>query len=95
MPNLQEVAVEWNEIDGSKLDVFTSSIQMARDIFAIRIAYMLGFWKQTPEHSEVLKADRVTPPAALQEDSPAVSADVPAPTSASSSRRGANKRREA
>lgn len=47
----------WNEIDGSKLDVMTSSIQMARDIFAIRVAYMLGAWKVAPDMQPVLVAD--------------------------------------
>jgi len=38
------VPVTWNEIEGSKLDVLTSTIQMARDIMAIRLCYMFGLW---------------------------------------------------
>jgi len=40
-----EVAVKWQEIPGSKLSPFASSVQMAIDLTRIRIAYMLGFWK--------------------------------------------------
>lgn len=39
-----EVPVNWQEIDGSKLDTFWSSIQMLRDLFRIRLCYMLGYW---------------------------------------------------
>jgi dolichyl-phosphate beta-glucosyltransferase len=40
-----EVPVRWSEIDGSKLDVVSASIEMARDIVLIRACYMLGLWK--------------------------------------------------
>lgn len=40
-----EVPVVWQEIAGSKLDPASASIQMARDIIVIRIAYMLGWWQ--------------------------------------------------
>jgi dolichyl-phosphate beta-glucosyltransferase len=40
-----EVAVNWQEIDGSKLDPLTTSLQMLRDLFRIRLCYMLGLWK--------------------------------------------------
>ena len=39
-----EVPVAWQEIAGSKLDPATASLQMARDIIVIRIAYLLGWW---------------------------------------------------
>lgn len=39
-----EVAVNWREIAGSKLDPFWSSIQMARDLARIRLAFLLGLW---------------------------------------------------
>ncbi|KAN0039214.1 hypothetical protein ACTA71_001408 [Dictyostelium dimigraforme] len=42
---IAEVAVNWTEIDGSKLDPFSSSIQMAKDIVRIRFRYLLGIWK--------------------------------------------------
>ncbi|EGC34299.1 hypothetical protein DICPUDRAFT_35249 [Dictyostelium purpureum] len=42
---IAEVAVNWTEIDGSKLDPFSSSIQMAKDILRIRMRYLLGIWK--------------------------------------------------
>lgn len=40
-----EVPVNWHEVEGSKLDVFSSTIQMLRDLFTIRTCYMLGLWK--------------------------------------------------
>eukprot|EP01132_Coremiostelium_polycephalum_P002947 gene2947-3678_t len=41
---IAEVAVNWTEVDGSKLDPFSSSIQMAKDILRIRLRYILGIW---------------------------------------------------
>ncbi|KAI9301590.1 nucleotide-diphospho-sugar transferase [Cunninghamella echinulata] len=40
-----EVQVNWHEIDGSKVNLITDSVQMARDLFLIRLNYVLGFWK--------------------------------------------------
>lgn len=40
-----EVAVNWQEIDGSKLDPLASSIQMLRDLCRIRACYTLGVWR--------------------------------------------------
>jgi hypothetical protein len=49
-PSLQEVPVTWEEIDGSKLDVLSSTLQMARDILTIRLCYTLGIWSwRAPE----------------------------------------------
>ncbi|SAL96122.1 hypothetical protein [Absidia glauca] len=42
---LVEVQVKWHEIDGSKVNLITDSAQMARDLFLIRLNFMLGFWK--------------------------------------------------
>lgn len=47
---MSEVAVSWEEVDGSKLiqskaDVVVTSLNMARDIVTVRVAYMLGLWK--------------------------------------------------
>merc|ERR1712226_315328 len=39
-----EVAVNWTEIDGSKLVPVFSWIQMGKDILLIRLRYMLGIW---------------------------------------------------
>jgi dolichyl-phosphate beta-glucosyltransferase len=46
---MKEVSVNWHEVEGSKLirtklDIITTSLYMARDIIAIRLAYMFGFW---------------------------------------------------
>lgn len=43
-----EVDVQWVEIPGSKLNLFRDSIQMARDILCLRLAYTFGLW-QTPD----------------------------------------------
>ena len=40
-----EVPVNWAEVDGSKIDLSSDALKMARDITAIRIAYALGVWK--------------------------------------------------
>lgn len=39
-----EVPVNWEEIDGSKLNVVEASISMARDFLMVRILYLLGVW---------------------------------------------------
>ena len=39
-----EVPVNWQEIDGSKLDTFWTSLQMLRDLFRIRLCYTVGRW---------------------------------------------------
>eukprot|EP00731_Ephydatia_muelleri_P030836 Em0022g350a len=39
-----EVAVNWQEIDGSKLVPVFSWLQMGRDILFIRLCYMFGIW---------------------------------------------------
>jgi hypothetical protein len=41
--------VNWREVEGSKLiktkfDVVTTSLTMARDMLAVRLAYVLGIW---------------------------------------------------
>lgn len=40
-----EVAVNWQEIDGSKIIPVFSWAQMGKDILFIRLRYTLGFWK--------------------------------------------------
>jgi dolichyl-phosphate beta-glucosyltransferase len=47
---MREVAVNWREVEGSKLirrkiDVITTSLTMARDMLCVRLAYVLGLWK--------------------------------------------------
>jgi len=42
---ITEVAVNWTEVEGSKLDPFSSSIQMAKDILRIRVRYLFGIWR--------------------------------------------------
>ncbi|MEE6472439.1 hypothetical protein FKM82_009605 [Ascaphus truei] len=40
-----EVAVNWTEIEGSKLVPFWSWLQMGRDLLFIRLRYLTGVWK--------------------------------------------------
>ncbi|KAK7818491.1 hypothetical protein U0070_013050 [Myodes glareolus] len=42
---IAEVAVNWTEIEGSKLVPFWSWLQMGRDLLFIRLRYLLGAWK--------------------------------------------------
>jgi dolichyl-phosphate beta-glucosyltransferase len=46
--SIEEVPVRWMEIDGSKLNVATATLQMGRDLFVIRLCYLLGFWRAHP-----------------------------------------------
>lgn len=46
---MKEVAVNWTEVEGSKLitrklDVVTTSLTMARDMLCVRCAYLFGIW---------------------------------------------------
>lgn len=41
---ISEVQVTWHEIDGSKVNLMMDSMQMAIDLFLIRLNYVLGFW---------------------------------------------------
>ncbi|XP_069576736.1 dolichyl-phosphate beta-glucosyltransferase [Brachyistius frenatus] len=42
---IAEVAVNWTEIEGSKLVPFWSWLQMGRDLLFIRLRYITGAWK--------------------------------------------------
>lgn len=37
--------MEGSKLIVTKLDIITTSLTMARDIIAIRLAYLLGFWE--------------------------------------------------
>ena len=44
------MAVNWHEVEGSKLitnkmDVVVTSLTMARDILCLRLSYLLGIWR--------------------------------------------------
>jgi hypothetical protein len=41
-----EVPVAWHEVAGSKVELASASLQMARDVLVIRIAYALGWWSE-------------------------------------------------
>ncbi|XP_004577582.2 dolichyl-phosphate beta-glucosyltransferase [Ochotona princeps] len=42
---IAEVAVNWTEIEGSKLVPFWSWLQMGKDLLFIRLRYLIGAWK--------------------------------------------------
>lgn len=41
---MKEVPVNWQEIDGSHLNVVDATIQMARDMVLIKFLYTLRLW---------------------------------------------------
>lgn len=43
---ISEVAVEWKEVEGSKIDILKDSVGMAFDLVVIRLNYTLGRWVQ-------------------------------------------------
>lgn len=42
---IEEIAVNWQEIEGTKLTPFFSWIQMGRDLIFIWLRYQIGAWK--------------------------------------------------
>ncbi|OMJ08593.1 Dolichyl-phosphate beta-glucosyltransferase [Smittium culicis] len=42
---ISEVAVNWTEVEGSKMSIVYDSIHMALDLLAVRLNYLLGIWK--------------------------------------------------
>lgn len=40
-----EVPVKWTEVDGSKLDPISASVQMFKDLFFLWLLYALGIWR--------------------------------------------------
>ena len=49
---IAEVAVNWKEIDGSKLDPASASIQMGKDIMLLWLRYKLRLWRVVEETQE-------------------------------------------
>ncbi|XP_058451044.1 dolichyl-phosphate beta-glucosyltransferase [Malaya genurostris] len=47
---IDEVAVNWTEIEGSKLTPFWSWLQMGRDLIFIWFRYAIGAWQLKKEH---------------------------------------------
>ncbi|XP_065845880.1 dolichyl-phosphate beta-glucosyltransferase-like isoform X4 [Oscarella lobularis] len=43
--SIAEVAVNWQEIEGSKMVPFWSWLQMGRDLLLIRLRYLFGLWR--------------------------------------------------
>lgn len=42
---MKEIAVNWKEVDGSKIDLARDSIGMAVDLVVTRLAYLMGIYK--------------------------------------------------
>jgi len=53
---IAEVPIAWQEIAGSKLEIFDASFQMARDVAITRLSYVLGIWQIQDPDSPTLKA---------------------------------------
>ena len=47
-----EIAVNWTEIDGSKVTPFWSWLEMGRDLILIWLRYQIGAWKLRKPHQE-------------------------------------------
>lgn len=47
---MTEIAVRWQEIQGSKLNVIDASLTMLRELVLIRLCYGFGIWKWTDGH---------------------------------------------
>ncbi len=41
---IDEIQVNWHEVDGSKISLLRDAIKMALDLFTIRFAYLFSFW---------------------------------------------------
>ncbi|XP_074594748.1 dolichyl-phosphate beta-glucosyltransferase wollknaeuel [Brevipalpus obovatus] len=50
--NIGENAVEWTEIDGSKITPVLSWLQMGHNVITIPLMYNLGFWKYPAKYRE-------------------------------------------
>ncbi|CAR31003.1 hypothetical protein ZYGR_0P03090 [Zygosaccharomyces rouxii] len=46
---ISEVAISWHEVDGSKMDLARDSINMAKDLVVIRMAYILRIYRDDKE----------------------------------------------
>ncbi|GMM51709.1 dolichyl-phosphate beta-glucosyltransferase [Starmerella bacillaris] len=44
---VNEIAISWHEVTGSKIDLARDSIQMAIDLVAMRFAYLFGIYNDT------------------------------------------------
>jgi dolichyl-phosphate beta-glucosyltransferase len=42
---IKEVAVEWHEVDGSKITPLFTSIEMGRDILLVWFRYLVKIWR--------------------------------------------------
>lgn len=42
---IEEIPISWHEVDGSKMALAVDSIKMAKDLVVIRMAYLLGIYK--------------------------------------------------
>lgn len=43
---ISEVAVDWKEVAGSKIDILKDSVKMGLDLVVIRLNYALGRWRR-------------------------------------------------
>ena len=43
--------MNWHEVDGSKLNVISASITMARDFVLVKVFYVLRLWNTTDRYN--------------------------------------------
>lgn len=43
---VQEIAVDWHEVDGTKMNLARDSVTMLLQLLLIRLNYALGIWKE-------------------------------------------------
>lgn len=46
---VEEIPVNWKDVEGSHLNIVEASITMARDFLLVRILYLLRIWKFTDD----------------------------------------------
>ena len=46
-----EVAVTWHEVDGTKLNIVSDSLKMARDFVLVRVFYLLRLWRSSDRYT--------------------------------------------
>jgi dolichyl-phosphate beta-glucosyltransferase len=58
-----EVPVNWHEVGGSTLDPLSASLQMFRDVFIIRLCYLVGIWSDKDANStgHVIASETTSP----------------------------------
>ena len=49
---IEEIAISWHEVDGSKMVLARDSVNMAIDLVVTRMAYIMGIYKEKQVHKD-------------------------------------------